>query len=90
MSFREDSLDEFHELFMAAQPKILAFPGCKSVELLCDLSNPCLRFTLSVWDSEQALENYRHSELFLVTWSKTKPLFNQKAMAWSLAACNLS
>ena len=41
-------------------------------------------FTISHWDSEAALELYRQSELFKFTWAKTKPLFEEKAQAWSL------
>ena len=40
-------------------------------------------FTYSIWDNEEALNNYRHSELFKNTWAKTKILFDGKPEAWS-------
>jgi len=88
MHFREDSLDKFQEIFEAARPLIQAFSGCQSVELLKDLSNPSIRFTYSLWNSESDLENYRNSELFKTTWAKTKLLFAEKPMAWSVIETN--
>jgi heme-degrading monooxygenase HmoA len=40
--------------------------------------------TYSHWTGEEALDNYRHSELFRVTWAKTKQLFADRPEAWSL------
>ena len=46
-------------------------------------------FTLSIWEHPQALENYRNSELFKDTWSKTKALFDeQRPEAWSTVVVN--
>jgi heme-degrading monooxygenase HmoA len=39
--------------------------------------------TFSLWESEEALNNYRHSELFSVTWAKTKILFADRPVAFS-------
>jgi heme-degrading monooxygenase HmoA len=41
-------------------------------------------FTFSIWENEEALENYRQSELFRSTWSKTKVLFSDKPNAWTV------
>ncbi len=41
-------------------------------------------FTYSHWESEAALETYRHSELFAEVWAATKVLFNAKPEAWSV------
>jgi heme-degrading monooxygenase HmoA len=40
--------------------------------------------TYSIWDSEEALNNYRDSELFGELWPKIKPWFAAKAEAWSV------
>jgi heme-degrading monooxygenase HmoA len=41
-------------------------------------------FTYSIWDSEDHLYQYRKSVTFKEIWSKTKPLFCNKAKAWSV------
>jgi heme-degrading monooxygenase HmoA len=43
-------------------------------------------FTISQWESEEALNNYRHSEFFKQTWVKTKALFQERAEAYSLSS----
>lgn len=86
MTFQAALVDTFvHDVFEPSKSKIRAFPGCRHMELLKDTSRPNVLFTLSVWDDEAALENYRHSQLFLDTWARTKALFEQKAEAWSIA-----
>jgi hypothetical protein len=68
-----------------SQKLILAFDGCIRLELLKDISNDCTFFTLSYWKSEESLNAYRNSYLFKNTWSKVKPLFSERAIAWSLS-----
>ena len=85
LNFHKEYTGEFENIFYNCQPLIEAFEGCKSTTLHCDVNNPEQYFTISYWDSETHLENYRKSELFKNTWDKVKPLFNQKAEAWSLA-----
>lgn len=87
MTFRPECLDEFKELFDSVKDAIGSFPGCRSVSLLKSSQNPCILFTISIWDSLEALENYRQSELFSRTWKKTKTLFLHAAEAWSLESC---
>ncbi|MFM7400334.1 MAG: putative quinol monooxygenase [Bacteroidota bacterium] len=85
MTFREEDTDKFiREVFDLSKQKIRAFPGCRHMELLRDTRQSNVLFTLSYWDDEQALNNYRYSELFAATWVKTKALFSDKPQAWSL------
>lgn len=85
MTFQPDKTETFlQDVFEASKSKIRAFPGCQSMELLRDTTAPNILFTLSVWDSEAALNTYRSSELFQSTWAKTKALFADKAQAWSM------
>ncbi len=84
MTFRPDELDTFEAIFTASKAQIRAFPGCQHVELLYDIDMPNVRVTYSLWDSPGALENYRKSDFFRATWAKTKVLFSEKAMAFSL------
>lgn len=84
MTFREDAVDTFvSEVFENSKDKIRAFPGCRHMELLRQTGESNVLFTLSYWDDEAALNNYRNSELFADTWRKTKALFAAKAEAWS-------
>lgn len=85
MTFRPDGVDSFlKDVFEPSKTAIRAFPGCRHMELLRHVREREVLFTLSVWESEADLENYRQSELFRATWVKTKALFAQPAEAWSV------
>ncbi len=84
MVFRPEELDNFLKIFEESAPKIRAFAGCEYLELLQDQQNPTIMMTRSMWASEEALENYRHSALFKSTWAETKQLFAEKPQAWSV------
>jgi quinol monooxygenase YgiN len=84
MTFQEDQLDAFHQIFDRSKALIRAFPGCEHLELHRDLNNPAVRITYSHWTSPEALEAYRQSELFQTTWAATKVLFAQKPLAFSM------
>ena len=89
MTFREDAVQTFlDDVFEHSKDRIRAFPGCRHMELLQNLKQPNVLFTLSFWENEEALEAYRQSELFQTTWAKTKVLFAEKAEAWSLEVMN--
>jgi quinol monooxygenase YgiN len=83
MEFKPENRETFLAVFEEAKSKISAFAGCLHVELLEDLSNPNRMLTYSHWESSDALENYRSSELFSATWAQTKILFSRKPSAHS-------
>jgi len=83
MTFQEDKLDSFQQIFDNSKHHIRAFPGCRHLELLRDLDNPSIRMTYSHWDGPDALDKYRQSELFRTTWAATKVLFADKPVAFS-------
>lgn len=83
MTFREESLPDFHAIFDRSKHQIRAFPGNRHLELLHDPANSAIRMTYSLWDSIDDLEAYRKSELFLTTWAATKRLFAERAVAFS-------
>ena len=83
MTFQEDRLTDFLFIFDASKAQIRAFPGCRHLELLRDLDQPNMRMTHSRWESPEALEAYRRSDLFRTTWAATKVLFADKPMAFS-------
>ena len=83
MTFREEEVDNFLQVFEASKNKIRNFPGCQHLELLKDYTAPNVFSTYSLWDNQEALDAYRHSELFKGVWAQTKPLFSEKAVAFS-------
>ncbi len=83
MTFHEDRLADFLSIFEASKAKISVFPGCQHLELLRDLDHPNVRMTYSHWQSPEALEAYRQSDLFRTTWAATKVLFADKPLAYS-------
>ena len=84
MTFKTENVIGFKEIFYESQKLIRAFDGCIHLELMKDISNESVYFTISHWESEEGLNTYRDSYLFKNTWSKVKPLFSEKAIAWSL------
>ena len=84
MSFHNDLIHKFLELFESHKTSIRNFNGCEFLELYRDKDNSNIFFTYSYWNSEEDLENYRQSELFKNVWSETKKLFNDKPLAWSV------
>ncbi|MCS6904203.1 MAG: antibiotic biosynthesis monooxygenase family protein [Bacteroidia bacterium] len=84
MSFVPQRVNEFIEIFKQSREKIKNFPGCISLVLFQDLKDKNVMYTWSLWESEAALEEYKKSELFQVTWNKTKVLFNAPPAAYSL------
>jgi len=83
MNFHPDMVVPFLELFDDSAEKIRAVPGCLSLELLQDSRYPNILSTYSLWDSEERLNAYRSSDLFLTTWRKTKMWFSAPPQAWS-------
>ena len=81
MHFRPEACDRFVEVFLQSAPSIRARAGCLYLELLQDANDPCCFSTYSHWESEEALEDYRKSDLFISTWAATKVLFDEKPQA---------
>lgn len=83
MSFIEEKVGAFLENFEANKEKIRNFPGCHHLELWQDETQQNIFTTYSHWESEDALNQYRDSELFKSVWAVTKPLFAGKPFAFS-------
>jgi quinol monooxygenase YgiN len=84
MSFEPEKVADFMLLFEEVKNKIASFEGCEGLTLLRDSAEPHVLFTYSYWNNEASLYKYRFSPLFKDTWARTKALFNDKPMAWSL------
>ena len=84
MEFQLEAVEGFYALFFEIRPRIEAMPGCQKVEMLTSADHPQLRTTLSWWTSQDDLNAYRKSALFGSIWPKTKALFANKPVAWSV------
>lgn len=84
MTFQPDKVADFLTVFEESKEKIRARAGCHRLELLRDLDLPNVFMTYSYWDDVAALNQYRDSELFKSTWAKTKVLFADKPLAYSV------
>lgn len=86
----EDEQETFKQFFNQSKFKIMEFKGCQSVQLLCgeNRNQHVILFTLSYWDNETALDNYRASDFFQETWQKAKTFFKDKPEAWSTYPMN--
>ena len=83
MEFDPEHIDAFLAIFEASCEAIRAFPGCRELTLLQQKDAPNRMTTYSLWDSEDALEDYRQSDLFRSTWTQTKVLFAARPTAAS-------
>ena len=86
LTFSEESIEAFNDLYQKNEKDIASQPGCLSVDLVEDSSNPYVRATISKWQNEESLNRYRHSELFGVVWPATKALFGAKPEVWTYKA----
>jgi len=83
MTLRQDAVEPFLSLYDEVSGRIRERPGCRGLVLYRDVRWPCVLTTHSAWESEDALEAYRASDLFRSTWARTRPLFAAPAEAWS-------
>lgn len=83
MTFREDAVDDFLQLFDDTKEQIRGFNGCQHLELLQHADLPHVFFTYSHWRSITYLNDYRNSQLFADIWPRTKALFAARTEAWT-------
>ena len=77
----------FLDIFEQVKMDIRAQKGCLGLEVLQSSQNGHVSvWTISLWESELDLDLYRSSPLFKQTWSSVKPLFSDKARAWTLTS----
>ena len=84
MTFREDRIKEFTDLFETRRDTIAGFAGCTHLDLWQDNIQKNIFFTYSKWDSDADLNHYRYSGFFKETWGMAKVLFAAPPEAWSL------
>ena len=77
----------FLDIFDQAKSDIKAMEGCIELELLRSEDEIHITiWTISLWQSVEALNLYRNSAIFTKTWNAVKPLFSTKAKAWTLTS----
>ena len=86
LTFSKETIDEFNDLYNKHENDIASQPGCMSVDLLEDVSNPYVQSTISKWRNLDSLNSYRDSKLFGVVWPATKALFSKKPEVWTYKA----
>ena len=84
MTFQEEKIEAFLQLFDETKERIRHFEGCHHLELLKDYRAKNIFTTYSKWQDEEALNQYRNSELFAGVWARTKAMFAEKPVAFSL------
>ncbi|MBV2195343.1 MAG: antibiotic biosynthesis monooxygenase [Flavobacterium sp.] len=77
-------MEAFLNNFEEVKHHIRNFEGNRFLELYQDKIDKRIFFTYSYWENEEALENYRKSDLFNGVWTYTKSLFSDKPEAWSV------
>ncbi len=83
MTFMKELIPSFKSIYTQVEPKIEEYEGCIGVQLVQDINDPRVFFTLSRWENEGSLEHYRNSQLFQETWSEVKKKFASRPEAWS-------
>ena len=84
MSFRPEESARFLTFFEQIKNKIRNVDGCEYLELMQDYDDPHSFSTYSKWRDDKALNAYRQSDLFDGVWAKTKAMFADKPIAFSL------
>ncbi len=84
LEFDPAKVAEFKQLFADVRDKVRTFAGCRAMALYQDEESASVLYTVSDWDSADALEAYRHSELFASTWARMRVLFNGRPQAFTI------
>ncbi|WP_373074141.1 putative quinol monooxygenase [Zeaxanthinibacter enoshimensis] len=84
LTFKKENIASFEQLFEQTKHRIRNFEGCLFLELYRDKEKEGVFFTYSKWESPAHLEQYRKSDFFKQVWGQTKPLFRERAEAWSV------
>ena len=85
LQFQAEKAADFLLIFNDTKLMVSKFEGCLGMQLLQDVKDPSVFFTYSQWESEDALLNYRQSDLFKTLWKSIKTYFEMPAEAYSTA-----
>ncbi len=83
LQIQAHQIDVAKQLLKEVAPKVRSMPGCSRLEIMFGIHKKARVTTYSYWDSEKDLNDYRDSEVFQKFWKSIKPMFSEKARAWS-------
>jgi len=78
-----DKVPLLQEKLLAQAPHTRNFPGCLYLQLFYQPEGPTF-YSLSQWESLEALEKYRASQLFRAFWGAIRPYFRAEPRAHTL------
>lgn len=84
MHFTDEGTGKFLPIFNENAAAIRGMPGCRYLELLRDVDDERHFTTISHWENAESLDHYRSSPLFRQVWSRVKPLFASRTVAYSM------
>ncbi len=84
MHFQREVVAQIEARLLAQAPKVRDFPGCLYLALHRDAESPETFYSISHWESLEALEAYRQSSLFRDFWAELKVYFAHPARAFTL------
>jgi len=84
MHFHREAIEQIQSRLLAQAPKVRAFPGCLYLSLHQDAESPETFYSVSHWESLEALEAYRQSSLFRDFWAELKVCFARPPQAFTL------
>ena len=83
LEIQAEYAEQFAAFFQAEASQIQAWPGCHGVKAFRDVNQKSRFFTQSLWESEEALDQYRESDFFRKNWKTVKAWFAEPAQSWS-------
>lgn len=83
LTFKKEMIEDFLKIFDQIKEQVRDQPGCHDMKLVREINNDTIFMTISNWDDERDLNNYRDTQFFRSTWSTIKPWFDNKPEAWS-------
>lgn len=83
MYFKEEHVQDFLKIFEESKDRIRNFDGCLKLELLQDYNQKHILTTYSYWRDIKALDNYRHSAMYMQNWAQMKKYFTTRPTAFS-------
>jgi len=84
LTLHPQHIEAFKNVFASHKIHIAQFDGCLELNAYQDNKQPEVFFTISRWQTEHNLDNYRYSDFFKSLWSIVKPMFAAKAEAYSM------
>lgn len=83
LTIKEEKLAELYQVLDQHLLFIRNVDGCNHLEILKSKPPTNIVWTISIWESEEALNNYRNHPKFYPIWKALKATFAEKAEAWT-------